>query len=112
MTRRARLIRLALIYFLLAVALLIICSLTLVASRFVHQLELVAAGFFVLGLLSMLCGIIAAMLELRGALQPVELETRFISRTVEPSIAEALQEAAPLMTDEHSADGVHQQPRR
>ena len=111
-TRRARLIRLALIYFLLAVAFLIICSLTLVASRFVHQLELVAAGFFVLGLLSMLCGIIAAMLELRGALQPVELETRFISRTVEPSIAEALQEAAPLMTDEHSADGVHQQPRR
>lgn len=111
-TRRARLIRLALIYFLLAVALLIICSLTLVASRFVHQLELVAAGFFVLGLLSMLCGIIAAMLELRGALQPVELETRFISRTVEPSIAEALQEAEPLMTDEHSADGVHQQPRR
>jgi Protein of unknown function (DUF2721) len=111
-TRRARLIRLALVYFLLAVALLIICSLSLVASWFVHQLELVAAVIFVLGLLSMLCGIIAAMMELRGALQPVELETRFVSDTVEPSIAEALQEAEPLMTDEHTADGAHQQPRR
>lgn len=111
-TRRARLIRLALLYFLLAVALLIVCSLTLVTSWFVHQAELVAAVFFVLGLISMLCGIIAAMMELRGALQPVELETRFVSSTVEPSIAEALQEAEPLMTDEHTADRAQQNPRR
>lgn len=62
-TRRARLIRLALLFFLVAVALLIVCSLTLVASRFMHQAAFLAAVFFVLGLLSMLGRIIAAMLE-------------------------------------------------
>lgn len=110
-TRRARLIRLALIYFLLAVALLIVCSLMLVASWFVHQAAFIAAVFFVLGLLSMLGGILAAMMELRGALQPVELETRFVSSAVEPSIAEALQEAEPLMTGEHTTDPSQHNPR-
>ncbi|HYA64249.1 MAG TPA: DUF2721 domain-containing protein [Candidatus Sulfotelmatobacter sp.] len=111
-TRRAKLIRLALTFFLFAVALLIICSLMLAASWFVHQAAFVAAAFFVLGLLSMLGGIIAAMLELQGALQPVELETRFVSSAVEPSIAEALQEAEPLVTDDLAADATPQTRRR
>ena len=110
-TRRARLIRLALTYFLLAVALLIVCSLTLVASWFVPPAAFAAAVFFVLGLLSMLAGIVAAMMELRGALQPVELETRFVSSAVEPSIAEALQEAESLMTDDPSAEVPPQRSR-
>ena len=111
-TRRARLIRLALTFFLLAVALLIVCSLTLVASWFVHQAAFAAAVFFVLGLLSMLAGIIAAMMELRGALQPVELETKFVSSTVEPAIAEALQETEPLTSDDISSDGGMHSPGR
>jgi ABC-type multidrug transport system fused ATPase/permease subunit len=111
-TRRARLIRQALFFFLVTVALLIICSLTLVASWFVHRAAFVAAVFFVMGLLSMLAGIISAMLELRGALQPVELETRYVSRAVDHPTAEALQEAEVLMTDEHGADSSPQTPRR
>lgn len=67
---------------------------------------------FVRGLLSMLGGIIAAMLELRGALQPVELETRFVSSAVDAHADEALQEAEVLMTDEHSADSSPRGPRR
>jgi hypothetical protein len=42
-----------------------------------RQAEFFAAVLFGLGLLSVLGGIIAAMLELRGALHPVELETQF-----------------------------------
>lgn len=110
-TRRARLIRLTLWFLLVAVALLIVCSLTLAASWFVRQAAILAAGFFVLGLLSMLGGIIAAMLELRGALQPVELETRFVSRAVDPSVAEALQETGALITDEPGSEGPPQDPR-
>jgi small-conductance mechanosensitive channel len=110
-TRRARLIRLALWFFLIAVALLIVCSLTLVASWFVPPAAFLAAVFFVLGLLSMLGGIIAAMLELRGALQPVELETRYVSSAVDLPNAEALQEAEALMTDEHTDDSMPQGPR-
>ena len=106
-TRRARLIRNALTFFLLAVAVLILCSLCLVASWFVHQVAFVAAGLFVVGLLAMLSGIIAAMVELRGALEPVELETRFVSSAVEPAIAEALQEAESLP----AGDTATQRPR-
>jgi hypothetical protein len=110
-TRRARLIRRALWFFLVAVALLILCSLTLVASWFVHQLAVLAAMFFVLGLLSMLGGIVAAMLELRGALQPVELETRYVSSAVDLPITEAEQEAVALMTDEQSSDAPPRSPQ-
>jgi hypothetical protein len=52
----------------------------------------------------MLAGIVAAMMELRGALQPVELETPFVSSALEPAIAAALQEAEPLLTDEYSEE--------
>jgi Protein of unknown function (DUF2721) len=98
--RRARLIRTALMFFLSAVGLLIICSLTPAFTWYVRETALFAALFFVVGLLSMLGGIIAALIELRGALEPVELEARFVSRSVDPSIAEALQEAHSLEADE------------
>jgi len=111
-TRRAKLIQLALWFFLVAVALLIVCSLTLVASWFVRQAAFLAAVFFVLGLLSMLGGIVAAMLELRGALQPVELETRYVSSAVDLPVVEALQEVEALMTEEHTGDRMPPGPRR
>jgi len=98
--RRARLIRSALMFFLSAVGLLILCSLALAFTWYARAATLFAAVFFVLGLCSMQGGIIAALTELRGALEPVELETRFVSRTVDPSIAEVLQEASPLGADE------------
>ncbi len=103
-TRRARLIRLALLFFLTTVALLIICSLSLTVSWFAPAAELFAALFFVLGLLSMLAGIIAAMLELRGALQPVELETQFVSNAVDPSLSESYRESEALFSEDSGGD--------
>ena len=91
-TERARLIRMALLFFLSAILLLIICSLTLVLSWFFHPATVVAAAFFVLGLLSMLCGVISAILELRESLEQVEFEGRFVFHTVEPSLADLRQE--------------------
>ncbi len=70
-----------------------------------------AALFLVLGLLSRLAGIIAALPELRGALQPVEVETRYVSNAVDLPIAEGLQEAQALMTVEHSSDSSSQGSR-
>jgi len=91
-TERARLLRNALVFFLSAVALLIICSLTLVLSWFFHPATLLAAVFFVLGLFSMLGGVISAMLELRDSLEQVEFEGRFVIQTVEPSLSDVRQD--------------------
>lgn len=46
----------------------------------------------------------AAMMELRGALQQVELETRFVSDAMDPAIAEALHESSALGAEEHSTE--------
>jgi hypothetical protein len=102
--QRARRIRLGLI-FLTAVAVLIVCSLTLMLSGFAPVAAFFAAGLFGLGLLSVLGGIIAAMLELRGALHPVELETQFVSDAVDAGIAEALHEGGAVEAEEHEALG-------
>jgi len=95
-TERARLIRLALIYFLSAVAFLIICSLTLAVSWFFPLATLFAAAFFVLGLLCMLCGVISAMLELRDSLEQVEFEGRFVFQALEPSLSEPHSESSEV----------------
>lgn len=42
------------------------------------------------------------MLELRGALHPVELETQFVPDAVDAGIAEALQEGAAVEAEEHA----------
>jgi hypothetical protein len=39
----------------------------------------IAVMLLTIGLLNMLAGMIAAMLELKAALQPAELESRFVS---------------------------------
>jgi len=88
-TERARLIRLALLFFLFAVALLIVCSLTIALSWFFPVATFFAAAFFLVGLLSMLCGVISAMMELRDALEQVEFEARYVFQTVEPSLSDS-----------------------
>jgi hypothetical protein len=81
-TRRAKLIRLTLQFLLLSIALLIACSM-LLGLAIVWPTEMYfAVALFLAGLLSMFCGIIAAMLELRAALEPAELESRFVSALV------------------------------
>ena len=80
---RARLIRLSLFFFLLTVACLTLCSLALGLTVLWPPLLPAAALAFVAGLLSLLAGVIVAMLELKAALDPVELETRFVTRIAE-----------------------------
>jgi len=101
-TERARLIRRALQFFLTAVAILIVCSLTLVTSWFFPSAAFLAAVLFVAGLLSMLGGIISAMLELRESLEQVELERRFVFHTVEPSLPDSRPDSEVIFTDTSS----------
>jgi hypothetical protein len=88
--------------FLTAVAILIVCSLTLVTSWFFPPAAFLAAVFFVTGLLSMLGGIISAMMELRESLEQVELEGRFVFHAVEPSLSESRQDSEEIFTSTSS----------
>jgi hypothetical protein len=77
--RRAKLIRLTLLFMLLTIALLIGCCMMLGLSVLAPNAVSIAVPLFMLGLVTLLAGMIAAMLELKGALQPAELESRFVS---------------------------------
>lgn len=77
--RRARLIRLTLIFLLVTIALLIGCSILLGLSALVPPVIFPAIALFVLGLLTMLAGTITAIIELKAALEPAEVESRFVS---------------------------------
>ena len=101
-TERARLIRRALLFFLSAVAILIVCSLTLVTSWFFPPAAFLAAVFFIAGLLAMLGGVISAMMELRESLEQVELEGRFVFHAVEPSLSDSRQDSEEIFTDSSS----------
>ncbi|HUB26833.1 MAG TPA: DUF2721 domain-containing protein [Tepidisphaeraceae bacterium] len=81
--RRAKLIRLTLFFLLLTVCLLIGCCLMLGLSVLLPGAIYLAVPLFMLGLISMLVGIICAMMELKEALQPAELESRFVSQVVQ-----------------------------
>jgi hypothetical protein len=77
--RRAKLIRLTLLFLLLTISLMIGCSIMLGLSVLAPHAVFIAVPLFMLGLLTMLAGMIAAMFELKAALQPAELESRFVS---------------------------------
>jgi Protein of unknown function (DUF2721) len=77
--RRAKLIRLTLLFLLLTIGLLIGCSLMLGLSVLAPPAVYAAIPLFILGLCSMLCSTIAAALELKAALEPVELESQFVT---------------------------------
>lgn len=98
-TKRARLIRNALLFFLVAVMHLLVCSLMLASSWFFPLAMYFAAAFFVLGLLSMLGGVVSAMMELRGSLEQVELEGRFVFHAVEPSLFDSRQDSGEIFAD-------------
>jgi hypothetical protein len=59
-------------------------------------------GVFRDGLLSMLGGIISAMMELRESLEQVELEGRFVFHAVEPSLSESRQDSEEIFTSTSS----------
>ena len=82
-TRRARMIRMTLIFLLLTIICLALCSLALGLSIFLPNLIYSAAALFILGLLLLVSGVIFALVEMRYALDPVDLESRFVQKMVE-----------------------------
>ena len=85
--RRAKLIRLTLLFLLLTIGMLIGCSLALGLSVLLPTTIYVAIPLFVCGLLSMLAATITAAMELKRALEPVELESRFITDVLLDDVA-------------------------
>jgi hypothetical protein len=82
-TRRARLIRSTLILLLLTIICLALCSLTLGLSILRPELIYVAVGLFITGLILLIIGVSFAVIEMRTALDPIELESRFVQEIVE-----------------------------
>ncbi|MBP1622320.1 MAG: hypothetical protein H6Q07_340 [Acidobacteria bacterium] len=76
---RARLIRRSLSCFLLTIACLSICSLLVGISVLWPGLIIASVLLFISGMALLVVGVIIAMRELHHALQPVELESRFIA---------------------------------
>jgi hypothetical protein len=81
--RRANLIRWTLLFLLLTIGLLICCCMMLALAALAPEAMYAAITLFFLGLLSMLCATITAALELKDALEPIELESQFVSEVVE-----------------------------
>jgi hypothetical protein len=65
---------------LLTIACLALCSLSLGLTVLWPALLPAAAALFVAGLLSLLAGVLVAMRELKAALDPVALESRFVAQ--------------------------------
>jgi len=80
---RARLIRKSLSCFLSTIACLSVCSLLLGLSVLWQGLIVVAVVFFVVGMGLLIVGVVFALIELRQALQPVELESRFVAEIMD-----------------------------
>jgi hypothetical protein len=77
-SRRARLIRRTLAALLLTIALLAACSLAVGLSAIDERFIYAAVPLFVAGLLLVIVAMIFALLELRYAFEPVDLERQFI----------------------------------
>jgi hypothetical protein len=80
---RAHLIRRALSCFLLTIACLSGCSLALGLSVIWQRLLIAAALLFIAGMALLVIGVVFAMKELHRALQPVELESRYVSEILD-----------------------------
>ncbi len=78
-TYRARLIRRCLQCLLLTIICLAICSIAVGLSVAWTVAMYAAVPLFILGLLLLVIGVIFAMIEMKRALNPVELESRFVS---------------------------------
>ncbi|MGE5611385.1 MAG: DUF2721 domain-containing protein [Bacillota bacterium] len=76
---RARMIRRTLFCLLLTIACLSLCSMAVGLSIMWPSLIYVAAPLFIVGLGLLLIGVIFAMVEMKYALDPVELESQFVT---------------------------------
>jgi hypothetical protein len=81
--RRARWVQRALACLLLTIGCLAVCSLAIGLSTVWRQLEYTAVVMFVIGLALMVSGVGCALVELQGALDPVDLEGRFVREVID-----------------------------
>ena len=77
-TRRARLIRSTLMCLLATIGCLTVCSMLTGLSVLSETLVVFAVGLFLAGMVLLLVAVALAVAELRRALDPVELEGRFV----------------------------------
>ncbi len=82
LVRRVRYVRRTLFCLLLTISCLILCSLSLGISVVIPRLILIAIATFVLGLALLLAALVFAMIDLKLSLDPVVLETTFVTRRV------------------------------
>jgi hypothetical protein len=82
-TRRAELIRRTLLCLLLTIACLAVCSMCLGLSTIWIALVYVAAPLFIVGLMLLVVAVCFAMAEMKAALDPVELESRFVRDVID-----------------------------
>ena len=78
--RRAQLIRGNLLCLLITIACLTICSLSMGLASLFKQVLYVSIVTFVVGALSLLGGVVLAIIEMSFALKPLELEGRFVNK--------------------------------
>jgi hypothetical protein len=91
--RRARLINRTLGCLLLAIVSLAVCSMALGLSTLWPGLVYAAVSLFILGLALLVLGVISALFELHSALDPVDLESKFIADMAEEFSALGAKEA-------------------
>jgi hypothetical protein len=82
-TRRAKLIQQTLLCLLMTIACLAICSLVVGLSTIWAPAMYIAVPLFAIGLLLLFVGVVIAAVELKQALDPVELESQFVTDIVE-----------------------------
>jgi hypothetical protein len=81
--RRARMIRFTLLFLLLTIVCLSLCSMMVGLSAVWAVLLYAAVPLFILGLLLLIVGVVFAMVELKYALDPVALETQFVTEMMD-----------------------------
>ncbi len=92
-TRRAKLIQRALLFLLGAVCWLLLCSLGTALGKLLPGVRPVAVVFFILGLGSMLGGMLHAFAEMLQALNPLQLEDLAIDELAEELVSSASEAA-------------------
>ncbi len=93
--RRARMIRHALLCLLGTILCLTLCSLATGLSVVWSPMRFAAEGLFIFGMLLLAGGVLFAFLEMRDSLEPVHLESRFVSQLAHELEEEMQRSAKP-----------------
>jgi hypothetical protein len=101
---RAHIIRLTLLGLLATVAFLIVSSILNGLALLWPPLAIAAAALFVTGMLCLLAGVIAAMIELKLSLDVVELESKVVSELTESAANRVVDENGDEVTTLNGED--------